>query len=172
MKVITIVLIAFFSLLNIRCATSADVLGSSEEGLTKTFYSDFDTTWQAVRNALGKKYQIDSENREGGIIKTKWYDNTQERNFVDSFGADDTLKSARMKFTITIAKGFADGKNAVKVTVYKIQEAQRDFLEGWTPAESDGFDEKTLLYRVGRLITIKKKIDYINQKKAEDLKVN
>lgn len=153
------------------CTTVQEVYEAGEDGYSKTFFADFDTTWQAVRTALGRKYPIENENRESGIIKTKWFDNTQEKNFTDSFGAGDTLKSARMKFTITVAKGFSEGKNAVKVAVYKQQEVQRDFLEGWSTNETDGIDERALLYRVSRLILIKAKLDFIQQKKSDNLKL-
>jgi hypothetical protein len=54
----------------------------------------------------------------------------------------------------------------VRISVQKEQLVQRDVLEGWRPIETDSIDEKTLLYRVGRIIFIKMKLAYLEEEKT------
>jgi hypothetical protein len=46
----------------------------------------------------------------------------------------------------------------VKVTVQREQVAQRDALDDFRPLESDSIEENTLLYRIGRIITLKTRL--------------
>jgi hypothetical protein len=132
---------------------------------SKIFLTDFNTAWQAVLDSL-RNSRLDVSNREGGVVQTRWTDNTAEKNFVDSFGGADAYLKAQYRFRVTAAKGFYNGKPSVKVTVQKEQMVQRDVLEGWKPIESDDIDENTLLYRIGRLIQIKLKLQALEEEKA------
>lgn len=132
---------------------------------SKIFLTDFNTAWQAVLDSL-RNSRLDVSNREGGVVQTRWTDNTAEKNFVDSFGAAESFLKAQYRVRITVAKGFYNGKPSVRVTVQKEQMIQRDVLEGWRPTESDSIDENTLLYRIGRLIQIKLKLQSLEDEKA------
>jgi len=44
---------------------------------------------------------------------------------------------------------------------------QRDVLDGWRPVVTDGVDENTTLYRIGRLIYIRMKIAKLEEDKAK-----
>ena len=132
----------------------------------RIYLSDFNTSWQAVLDAL-KNSHLDVSNREGGFVQTKWTDNTSEKNFVDSFGGADSYLKAQYRFRINVAKGFYNGQPSVKVSVQKEQLVQRDVLEGWRPIETDTIDEKTLLYRIGRIIFIRMKLGYLEEEKTK-----
>ncbi len=121
---------------------------------SKIYLTDFNTAWQAVLDSLSSA-RLDVTNREGGLIQTRWTDNTAEKNFVDSFGGAASFLKAQYRFRVTVAKGFYNGQPSVKVVVAKEQMIQRDVLEGWRAVESDTVDEKTLIYRIGRLIHIR-----------------
>ncbi|MGZ6331463.1 MAG: hypothetical protein ACXWP5_02505 [Bdellovibrionota bacterium] len=142
--------------------------GTGDTGRTfeRIYLSDYNTAWQATLDGI-KNSRLDVSNREGGFVQTKWTDNTSEKNFVDSFGAADSFLKAQYRFRITVAKGFYNGQPSVKVAVQKEQLVQRDVLEGWRPAESDGIDENTLLYRIGRLIFIRMKIAQLEEEKTK-----
>ena len=59
------------------------------------------------------------------------------------------------------------------MSVQKEQQIQRDVLEGWRNQETDGIQESSLLYRVGKLIEFKVKNEKIeNQKIKKQLNVN
>ncbi len=132
---------------------------------TKIFLTDVNTAWQAVLDSL-RSSRIDISNREGGLVQTRWTENTAEKNFVDSFGSADAFLKAQYRFRVVVAKGFYNGKPSVKVTVQKEQLIQRDVLEGWRPVESDSVDENTLLYRIGRLIQIKLRMQGLEDEKS------
>ncbi len=140
--------------------------GNINQVFTRLYFTEFNTAWQAVLDSL-KSSRLDVSNREGGFLQTRWTDNTQEKNFTDSFGSADTYLSAKYRFRITVAKGFFNGVSAIKVSVQKDQVVQRDVLEGWKPVESDSIEENTLLYRMGRLIFIKMRLAQLEEEKTK-----
>jgi hypothetical protein len=140
--------------------------GDAARVYSRVYLTDYNTAWQSVLDSL-KSTRLDVTNREGGVIQTRWVDNTSDKNFTESFGASDAYLKAQFRFRITVAKGFYNGRPSIKVTVQKDQLVQRDVLDGWKPVESDSIDENTLLYRVGRLIFMKSKIARLEQEKTE-----
>ena len=131
--------------------------GDTDQVFSRIYYTDFDTAWQSILDAL-KHNRLDVTNREGGAIQTKWTDNTEEKNFSESFGGARAYLKAQYRFKVSAAKSFFNGRPAVKVTVQRDQLVQRDVLEGWQPTETDSIEENSLLYRIGRLILIKTKL--------------
>ena len=116
------------------------------------------------------KYDLALQNQESGTIKTKWIDNTLKLNFADSFGSSDSVKAAKFKLVINVIKGFRNSKEVTKVTVFKRQMINQDFLQGWKVVPTDRIQEKTLLYRVSRALIVDKKLkrlDEIKQKIEE-----
>lgn len=150
------------------CATAyrQSVGGVMLNVYSRVYVTDLNTAWQAALDAL-KSNILEVSNREGGFIQTKWTDNTAEKNFVDSFGSQDTYLKAQYRFRITIAKGFYEEEPAIKVTVQKEQLVQRDVLDGWKPVETDSVEENALLYRIGRLIAIRMKLNYLEEQRVE-----
>jgi hypothetical protein len=140
--------------------------GDTIQVLEKIYLTDFDTAWQSVLEAL-KHNQLDISNRDSGFIQTKWVDNTAERNFADTIGNTDVYLKAQYRFQISVSKGFYNGRPSVKVSVQREQLIQKDVLEGWAPLESDGIEENTLLYRIGRLILIRMKLAKLEEEKAK-----
>ena len=118
------------------------------------------------------KYDLELQNQESGTMKTKWIDNTLKLNFSDSFGSSDAVKAAKFKLIINVIKGFQESREVTKVTVYKRQLVNQDFLQGWKVIPSDQIQEQTLLYRVERALMIDKKIKDIEKirMKAEEAK--
>ncbi|MBC7690761.1 MAG: hypothetical protein H7222_03260 [Methylotenera sp.] len=140
--------------------------GDAQQVYSRVYLSDYNTAWQAVLDSL-KSIRLDITNREGGVVQTRWIENTSEKNFTDSYGSADAYLKAQYRLRITVAKGFYNGKPSIKVTVQKDQMIQRDVLDGWKPVESDSIDENTLLYRVGRLIFMKIKIARLEEEKTK-----
>jgi hypothetical protein len=166
------ILTALFLLLTGTSCISAyhQIIGSTDEQFERIFITDFNTAWQSILDAL-KNNRLDITNREGGYLQTKWVENTAEKNFTESFGNADSYLKAQSRFRIIVSKGFYNGRNSIKVAVQKEQLVQRDVLEGWRPVETDTIDEKSLLYRIGRLIALKMKITKMNEEKtAKELK--
>ncbi len=140
--------------------------GNTDQVFVKIYFTDFNTAWQGVLDAL-KSNRLDVSNREGGFLQTRWSENTSEKNFIDSFGSADTVLKAQYRFRVTVAKGFYNGSPSVKITVQKDQLVQRDVLEGWKPLETDSIEENTLLYRIGRIIYMRMRIAQLEEEKTK-----
>lgn len=134
---------------------------------TKVFRADYAQTWQAVLSVL-KTYDLELQNQEAGIIKTRWVDNTLELNFADSFGSSDAVKSARFKVIVNVIKGFRGSREVTKVTVFKRQMVNNDFLTGWKVVPSDQILEETILYRIERTVFIDNKLKQIEEQKSKE----
>jgi hypothetical protein len=134
---------------------------------SKVYSADFNQTWQAVLQVM-KRFDVAYNNQEAGKIKTRWMDNTLQVNFTDSFGSSDAVKAAEFKLLINVAEGFSYGRKVTKVTIFKRQRIERDFLQGWKEIPTDGLQEKTLLYRVGIIIENDNKLKEIDKLKEKE----
>ena len=134
---------------------------------SKVYKADFNQTWQAVLQVM-KKYDIAYQNQESGKIKTRWMDNTLEVNFTDSFASSDKVKAAEFKIMVNVAEGYSYGRKVTKVTVFKRQRVEQDFLQGWKEQPAEGILEKTLLYRIGVRIQNDNKFREIDQAKEKE----
>ncbi|MBT3586938.1 MAG: hypothetical protein HN509_18650 [Halobacteriovoraceae bacterium] len=138
---------------------------------SQIYKSEFSQSWQAVLQIM-RKYDLELQNQEAGVIKTRWIDNTLELNFADSFGGKDSVKAARFKVILNVVKGFRGTREVTKVTVFKRQMVEQDFLQGWKVVRSDGILEKTILYRISRILSIEGKLKKIEEQKAKELEDN
>ena len=143
-----------------------NIAGESSQTYERNYFSDFNTVWQAVLETL-KNNQMDVTNREGGYVQTKWIDNTAEKNFTVALGTAGDYLKAQYRFRIWATKGFFNGHPAIKVSVQKEQLVQRDALETWRTIATDSIDEMTLLYRIGRIILIRNKIQKEQEEKIK-----
>lgn len=134
---------------------------------SRVYKADFNQTWQAVLQVM-KRFDVAYNNQEAGKIKTRWMDNTLQVNFTDSFGSSDAVKAAEYKILINVAEGFSYGRKVTKVTVFKRQRIERDFLQGWKEIPTDGIQEKTLLYRVGIIIDNDNKLKELDKLKEKE----
>lgn len=140
--------------------------GETEQVFDRIYFTDFDTAWQSALDAL-KRSRLDVSNREGGFIQTRWTENTEDMNFQDSSEGGIAYLKAQYRFKVSLAKSFFNGKPSIKVSVQKDQLVQEDVLEGWVPIVSNSIEENTLLYRIGRLISMKMKLAKIEEDKTK-----
>lgn len=134
---------------------------------SKVFNADYNSTWAAIIKVVSK-FDLEAPNQEAGFVKSRWIPNTLELNFANSFGESSEVKSARYKFIINAVKGYRYGREVTKVTIYKRQMVEQDFLQGWKEVASDGTLEQRLLYRIGRKITIDKKLREIDKAREQE----
>ncbi len=134
---------------------------------SEIYRADFNLTWEAVIQIM-KRFDIAFQNQEAGKIKTRWMDNTLQVNFTDSFGNSDAVKAAEFKLLINVSEGFSYGRKVAKVTIYKRQRVERDFLQGWKEIPTDGIQEKTLLYRIGVIIENQNKLKEIDDAREKE----
>ncbi|MFW5887805.1 MAG: hypothetical protein ACOCUH_03300 [Bacteriovoracia bacterium] len=133
---------------------------------SRIFKADYNQTWQAVLQ-VAKNYDIAHQNQEAGILKTRWMDNTQALNFTESFDKGERIKAAKFKLIINVVKGFRGSREVSKVTIYKRQLIEQDFLQGWKERHTDGIMEKTLLYQIERKIWIDNKLKEIDKAREQ-----
>lgn len=138
---------------------------------TQVYRADYNKVWQEVMK-ITNKYPREVYNQDAGVIKTRWIDNTLELNFADSFGSNDSVKSAEFKLIINVVKGYRGTKEVSKVTVFKRQRVEQDFLQGWKVIKTDGILEKSILYRLERALTIEAKLQEIEDKKTKEAEKN
>ncbi len=138
---------------------------------SQVYRADYNKVWQEVMK-ITNKFDREVYNQESGVIKTRWMDNTLELNFADSFGSNDAVKSAQFKLIINVVKGFRGNKEVSKVTVFKRQRVEHDFLQGWKVIRSDGILEKSILYRLERSLAIESKLQEIEEKKSKEAEKN
>lgn len=134
---------------------------------SKIYKADYNQTWQAVIQVM-RRYDIAQQNQEAGFIKTRWMDNTLEVNFTDAFGSAEAVKAAKFKLVVNVVKGFRSSREVTKVTIYKRQLVEQDFLQGWKEVSQDGIMEKTLLYRIERLVAIDNKLKEIDKAREKE----
>jgi len=133
---------------------------------TKVYNSDFNMSWQAVLQVV-KKFDLALQNQEAGIIKTRWIDNTLELNFADSFGKSDSVKAAKFKLIVNVVKGFRGSREVAKVSIFRRQLVEQDFLQGWKEIPTDGIQEKTILYRIEKILAIERKLKQIEDERSK-----
>jgi hypothetical protein len=137
----------------------------------QTFKAKYEQTWQAIVQVV-KPYDLAYQNQETGTIKTHWIDNTMERNFQESFQDSETVKAARFKLTIRATKSMKGNTEVTKVSIYKRQLVEQDFLQGWKEVPPDGIQERIMLYRMERLIKIDNQLQEIDKQKEKEAEQN
>jgi hypothetical protein len=147
-------------------AYKKSVGGDQDQTFSKIFISEYELAWQSAVEAL-KASPMEVVNRENGSLQTKWIDNTAERNLIDSAGTVSPYIKAQYRFRVSLAKGFYDGSPSVRITIQKEQQFQRDVLDGWRNQETDGIQENSLLYRIGKLIEFRSTMQDIENKKLK-----
>jgi len=160
-----IFIVLFFS----SCSSYEQFRYIAEEFETpsQVFKATYNQAWQAVLQFM-KNLDLESSNIESGVIKTRWITNTLELNFTDSFGDKDTIKAAQYKVIVNVSKGFQGSVEVTKVTIFKRQMVEQDFLQGWKIIPSDGIFEQTALYRIERILRIDNKMKLIEEKKSKE----
>ena len=138
---------------------------------TKVFKVEYSLAWQVVIDIMKDK-DLSLQDQEAGVIKTKWIPNTMELNFADSFGGKDSVKSAKYKIIINVIKGFRGAKEVSKITIFRRQMINKDFLQGWKIIPSDRILEKTLLYRIERKLLIERKLKAIEDQKSKEIEAS
>lgn len=164
--------LVLFTLLS-SCASYEQFQYMSEEFEvpSQVYKADFNQTWQAVIDIM-KRYDLEVYDQESGVIKTRWIDNTLELNFADSFGSSDAVKAARFRLIVNVVKGYRGDQEVSKVTIFKRQMIEQDFLQGWKVVPTDGIQEKTILYRIERGIAIDNRLKKIEDQRKKEMELS
>ncbi len=127
----------------------------------QVFYSNFDQVWRAAQISLNR-YPIRINNLDLGIIETDtvkgykaWLPPTNQK----------TSGGLSYRLSIRVVKGGVEGRPAIRVSISKDLEFQKDFFAESQKLPSDGLEEQSILYRMGRELQIDQAL-----KKAQDKK--
>ena len=128
----------------------------------QVYYATYEEVWRAS-NLVLQPYPLRVSNMDQGLLETD-----AVRGFkvwTPPFKPDSATSGQAYKLTLKILKGKFSGKSATKVAILKDNSVQNDFFSDPKPVASDGFEEKTLLYRIGREIQSERMINKAQQKK-------
>ena len=141
--------------------------GDQLEPISQVYPAPLIDVWKATLKAL-KNYELSEKNREGGIIRSAWIDNTKAVNFSDAFERGDTVHSSRFKLAVNVFPGAYQGKEATQVTIRKKQQVEKELMQGWRDAQlEDHVIEQTILYRIERILINEKRLEKSQSKTQE-----
>lgn len=127
------------------------------------YFSDFDEVWRAV-NLVLQNYPLRVSNMDQGTIETDLI--RGDKVWTPIHKKEGGKSSLAYQLIIRVIKGKLEGKKATKVVLLKESSVQADFFSDPKQIPSDGFEERTLLYRIGREIQIERALAKA-QKKTE-----
>jgi len=132
------------------------------EAEEQQFKVDFDTAWSSILDAL-KSYRLDLSNRDSGNIVTRWKDNTAERNLMDGDGIIRPYIKAQFRFLVSVSRTKIKGEDVMRIKVRKEQTVLSDPMDEARLIESDYVQERTLLYRLSKIIEQKSKLHELDK---------
>jgi hypothetical protein len=129
-----------------------EALKPANPAVQKVFNYPFETVWRATQVAL--KYPIVINNMDNGQLETDWIRSAD--GFITPSVNNSNVPSAgvRYKIQILMVKGKIDSRESIRLTLLKKVQRQRDFFSEPDELESDGVEEKILIYRIEREIQI------------------
>jgi hypothetical protein len=120
------------------------------------FYGSFDAVWRVTQIAL-QSYPMRVNNMDTGVIETepiKGY-----KVWTPPYNPDMATGGLSYFLNVRVTKLSNDSRDGVKVSIVKNIELARDFFSEVDHLPSDGLEEKTILYRINRELTIDKALE-------------
>jgi len=121
----------------------------------QVYYATFEEVWRAV-NLVLQPYPLRVSNMDQGALESDTI--RGYRVFVPVYKNENAQSSETYRLIARVIKGSLEGRPATKVTLLKEAQAQADFFSDPKSLNSDGLEEKVLLYRIGREILIERAI--------------
>lgn len=130
--------------------TDAIIERSSQQ---KIYFAPYDEVWKAAHSVL--KYTIAAENQDFGVIETDYIKAVD--GWLPPFRTKPQFPSSRYKLVLSFARGKkGEAQETVRLTIEKKIEVFKDFISEVKSVPSDGFEEKTIFYRIERELIIAK----------------
>lgn len=131
---------------------------TAEPFYTRIFAGNYDQVWLSTLKALND-YPLKLSNKDTGRIETEVVNGPYNELLFTNPELIELPERFRFSLKISFAKlQTTDDEPLTRVRIVKNLERFRDFYAGWAGANSDGLEEKILLYRVEHLLGIEKKI--------------
>lgn len=117
----------------------------------KVIFAPYDQVWRAGQLAMGK-YPLSSNNMDTGLVETELIRGPE--GFKTPLQTKAYSSGVKYKLVLRMVKGVVNGKEAVRVSVAKKMEINRDFFSSPEQMVSDGLEEKVIVYRMERELAI------------------
>ncbi len=127
----------------------ASFFGPREE----IYRASFEEVWRSV-NLVLQPYPLRTSNMDLGLLETELV--KTNRIWTPPHKSDRASSGVSYKLTIKVIKGAVGSGGATKVVIIKDAVIQSDFFADPRAQPSDGLEEKSLLYRIGREIQIER----------------
>lgn len=140
------------------CATASDKFQRTlkvGEPVSRLYTAKYEEVESAIKQAM-IRYPQRVDNTEAGIFETDYVKG--EARFRSPGKANDQSMGNRYRILIRLVRGKNDDKPVIKVIVTKQIELARDFFSEAEQVPSDGLEEATILYRIGREIVLSRAI--------------
>jgi hypothetical protein len=119
----------------------------------QVYYANFEEVWRAV-NLVLQPYPLRVSNMDQGVLETD--EIKGNRVFSPVYKGGEASGGESYRISIRVIKGQLGSKAATKVTVVKDAQIKVDFFSDPRNIPTDGLEEKTLLYRIGREVQIER----------------
>jgi|GEM_PF-726097 len=154
-----IILPAFISL---SCVVNPKK-GQGLSEYSRIFKANYETVWRATQQTM-LNYPMNINNMDTGVLQTLFL--TGRQRYQPPHIQRDLSNGFQYRIYIKVLKSRSDKRT--RVTVSKKVRMQKDFFSEPKDLETDGYEEKILLYRVGREIKIDKILKRAQKKMQEN----
>lgn len=128
------------------------------------FYANFEEVWRSV-NLVLQPYPLRVSNMDQGMLETD--EIRGFRVYAPPYKSEAAASGETYRMTIRVIKGALSSRAATKVTVVKDSQLRTDFFSDPKSMPSDGLEEKSLLYRIGREIQIERALAKAQKKQNQ-----
>lgn len=146
-----------FSFLISACSTTE----KTQNDYSRTFNVPYETVWRATQQAM-LNYPMNINNMDTGTLQTLYI--TGKHRYQAPHLEQDFLPSG-YQYRINI--NLVQGEKATRVVISKEVRLQKDFFSEPVDMISDGFEEKSLVYRIRREIQIENLLRKMMEKKQK-----
>jgi hypothetical protein len=137
------------------------------EPVSQVFFAKYEEVEAALKLSM-LRYPQRIDNTEAGIFETDYVKG--DLRFRPPHKTSDYPSGMRYRLIVRLVRGKSVAKPAVQVVVIKQIEMSRDFFAEPQNLQSDGLEEQTILYRIGRELTIGKALQKSNEQNAKKAK--
>lgn len=119
----------------------------------QVFNTSFDEVWRAVQKTLAG-YPIQINNIDQGLVETDVINNNDI--WRAPFRREAKYMSPRYMLRVNVTRGKMKNRDSTRVSIFKNMIIEKDFFSGIESRPSDGYEEKSLLYRIDRELKIER----------------
>ena len=147
----TLLLLSLIALFSSSCSSKKKDSNEPQE-FSRVYKANFDTVWRGTQQAL-LNYPMNINNMDTGYLQTLFI--TGKHRYKAPHNKRVKLPTG-YQYRINIKILPSDNDRKTRVSITKDVRMQRDFFSDPKDLTTDGYEEKSLLYRIGREIKVEK----------------